>query len=111
MRILIRHLAPTLGSLVLVAYACNVQPGGPGLPASERAEPALAPEPASPRPVPVTRAEPERVAPQVIAPAPRRAPEPPAGPMATEAAPLPKVDQRIAIFHSSNVEGELDPCG
>jgi hypothetical protein len=31
--------------------------------------------------------------------------------MAEEAAPLPKADQRIAIFHSSNVEGELDPCG
>lgn len=111
MRVSSLRLLPILGCWVLATYSCNVQPGGdPGQSSSGAPAPSLTPE----RPQTATRvipAAPERIAPRVQAVAPN-APDPqPTGPMATEPAPLPPSEQRIAIFHSSNVEGELDPCG
>lgn len=105
------RLLPTLGLMALAGYSCNVQPGGdPGQSSSGARAPSLAPESAQPE-ARMSTSAPARMAPRVQAVAPA-APDPrPTGPVATEAAPLPPSDQRIAIFHSANVEGELDPCG
>jgi hypothetical protein len=97
----------TLGSLLVIAYACNIQP-------SDR------PAPPPPGDEPKAKLQPERGA----ATAEKRPAEPPkfgvkqgakdaapAGPLATAPSPLPKADKVIALFHSGNVEGELDPCG
>lgn len=115
MRIAPRHLLTAMGGLVLVTYACNAQPGGIGPPSSGTSGPTPASEQTSVEPTPspvlqsVPRPAPPKTTPQAGAQAPVEAS--PLGPMATEPTPLPKADQRIAIFHSSNVGGELDPCG
>ncbi|MFH2005541.1 MAG: hypothetical protein ABI333_03030 [bacterium] len=96
-----------LGSVLLAAYACDVQPGrsggpaeAPGVVAPVEPSAKLKPEPRHPV-KPVTKRPP-------IQPA---APASVEGPKDTKPAPLPKADKVLAIFHSGNVDGELDPCG
>lgn len=105
LRILATHWV--LGASALL-WACNMQPsgGGGGAPA-----PALSPDPAASgtvrsEPAPEQRYAPRRARP--LAPVPRVRPT---GPQASQPAPLPRDGVRVAIFHSGNVEGELDPCG
>lgn len=98
-----------IGGLVLVAWSCNIQPGGAGTEA--QAVPGTAPEPSA-------KLKPERGVQNQDprSPANRRRMKPIqpvnlTGPKASKPAPLPKADKILAIFHSGNVDGEMDPCG
>jgi hypothetical protein len=92
--------------LLLVAWSCNVQPGGAGE------------SQAAPPPDPTAKLEPEpghkTKAPDRATARRRVRPIQPAkvtGPKASKPAPLPKADKTLAIFHSGNIDGEVDPCG
>lgn len=98
-----------IAGLLLVAWSCNVQPGGAG--SEPQAEPN---SPASP----MAKLKPERGfnkrASKAAATRRRMKPIQPVnltGPKASKPAPLPKADKILAIFHSGNVDGEVDPCG
>ena len=98
-----------LGPLALLIAGGNVQPSGDGPPPLARTslepETASGPE-ASDRPRPAARRAAEAKQARQA-----RKPPLPSGPRAVKAAPLPKADKVLAIFHSGNVEGEIDPCG
>jgi hypothetical protein len=104
-----------VGATALAAWACNVQPPGEGKPLAAPPEARLAPEPGTPG----ARANRERVndrrgdreGVRRLRVDKRPRPYRPTGPQASKPAPLPKADKVVAIFHSGNVEGELDPCG
>lgn len=95
--------------LLLLAWSCNVQPGGagsepqaePNTPSSPMAK--LKPEPGFNKGAPNAASNRRRVKP--IQPVNLT------GPKASKPAPLPKADKILAIFHSGNVDGEVDPCG
>lgn len=97
-----------IGGLLLVAWSCNIQPGGSGGP---QAEP-------DPGPPPMTALQAERgfekrqrnnkVNRKRMKPI---QPVKLTGPKESKPAPLPKADKVLAIFHSGNVDGEVDPCG
>lgn len=97
-----------ISGLLLVAWSCNIQPGGVGNePQAEPSTPApsakLMPEPGAQKRGPGSAATRRRMKP--IQPLKL------AGPKESKPAPLPKADKTIAIFHSGNVDGEVDPCG
>ncbi len=95
--------------LLLVAWSCNIQPGGVG-----KEPEALPPKAAAPSAR--LKAEPGARK-RKPGPASARRRMPPiqpvklTGPKESKPAPLPKADKTIAIFHSGNVDGEVDPCG
>lgn len=98
-----------IAGLLLVAWSCNVQPGGAS------SEPQAEPNPGL---SPMAKLKPERGfnkrARNTGATRRRAKPIQPVkleGPRATRPAPLPKADKTLAIFHSGNVDGEVDPCG
>ena len=98
-----------IGGLLLVAWSCNIQPGGAG------SEPEALP---STDPSPSAKLKPERGVrkrdPGPAATRRRMKPIQPVkltGPKASVPAPLPKADKTLAIFHSGNTDGEVDPCG
>lgn len=100
--------------LLIGTLSCNMQPGGEGQPPTSESSAMLSAEPGVRKDgldrkvrKPRRQRDPNRK---------RRKLEPikpivVSGPKETAAAALPKADQQIAIFHSANVEGELDPCG
>jgi hypothetical protein len=95
--------------LLLVAWSCNVQPGGVGK------EPEVLPK-VAPAPSAELKADRgDRARKSDRASARRRMkpiqPVKLTGPKASKPAPLPKADKTLAIFHSGNVDGEVDPCG
>jgi len=100
-----------IAGLVLVAWSCNIQPGGAGT--EPQAEPGAAQAPSAklkPEPEPGVQKQDPR------SPANRRRMKPIqpvklTGPKASKPAPLPKADKTLAIIHSGNVDGEVDPCG
>ncbi len=96
------------GALLLLAWSCNIQPGGSG---GSQAQP-------DPGPAPMAKLKPERgFEKRDRGPAARRKNMKPiqpvnlTGPKASKPAPLPKADKILAIFHSGNIDGEVDPCG
>ena len=101
-------LAASSGAL-LWALSCSVQPGGgsgdPAAQAGEAPDPGakLAPEPGK---SPTARKD-HRVRRRM----PPIQPAKVEGPKAAKPAPLPKADKIVAIWHSGNVDGEIDPCG
>ena len=95
--------------LLLVAWSCNIQPGGVGK------EPEVVPD-LAPAPSAQLKAEPgaHKRKPSPAATRRRMKPIQPVkltGPKESKPAPLPKADKTLAIFHSGNVDGEVDPCG
>lgn len=117
MRIANLLLLLALGGLSFVAWACEEQPARqrPSPPGASTPSPTAEPGVTAPPQSPAVRPAPEERAHEDTRPAPATASVRPAvrpsGPMDTEAVALPRADQRIAIFHSSNLEGEIDPCG
>ncbi len=89
------------GGLLVFSWSCDVQPGGKASepPAFNTPAAKLQPEPA----MTARQRAPRRLKP--IQPLSIK------GPKATKAAPLPRAGKVVAIFHSGNVDGELDPCG
>ncbi len=98
-----------IGGLLLVAWSCNLQPGG------EATEPQAQPT-ASSSPSAKLKPEPgvHKRTPDGTKSRRRMRPIQPVnvkGPKASKPAALPKADKILAIFHSGNVDGEVDPCG
>jgi len=95
--------------LVLVAWSCNIQPGGVGKAPEALPDPVTASsaelkaEPGAHKRKPGSASAKRRMKP--IQPVKLT------GPKESKPAPLPKADKTIAIFHSGNVDGEVDPCG
>jgi hypothetical protein len=97
-----------IGGLLLLAWSCNVQPGGAG--------PEPAAEPPGTAPSARLKPEPGAAGQGATAAASRRRlekiqPIHVPGPKASTPAPLPRADKVLAVFHSGNVDGEVDPCG
>jgi len=114
MRHVIRIGLFAVGATALTAWACNVQPKTESGPASSSPEPRLTPEPGvhtgntarSPVSEPARPRADRRYVHKLA-----KIPPPPKGPQDKAPKPLPKADKVIAVFHSGNMEGELDPCG
>jgi hypothetical protein len=99
-----------LRSLALVGLfglmGCNIQPARPDAPPP--AVKATSTPPADTAPAVTAKAP---VAPEPGATPPAPAEAPPSGERAEAAAPLPARDAVIAIYHTGNVEGSVEPCG
>ena len=101
-------LAASSGAL-LWALSCSVQSGGGGAdPAAQAGE----------APAPGAKLAPERHKARTTRPdrrtqrrLPPIQPTKVEGPKESKPAPLPKADKIITLWHSGNVDGEIDPCG
>ncbi len=97
-----------IAGLLLVAWSCNVQPGGKG------SEPTAEPNTGA---SPMAKLKPEgRFNKRARGAASRRRMKPIqpvklGGPRGSKPHPVPKADNTRRIFDSGDVDGEVDPCG